>query len=304
MSKPLSANSTAEEALRGRRLSGLNVVVTGATSGLGAETTRVLAKAGAHVILAVRRPDLGREIAEHLGQSLPKNAGGLEVLPLDLSDLDSVRAFAAGFLASGRPLDLLINNAGIMAVPQGRTKQGFELQVGTNHLGHFALTNALMPALKAAPSARVVSLSSAAHRQASPERLIASLSGKAARYSAFGMYGDSKLANILFVKALARRLPPTVEAYALHPGVIATNLFQTKGLAGAAFKFVSKTIGFLFMKTVPQGAATSVYAATAPELSGHSGAYLSNCAVATPKAYALDEALAEEVWTLSERCVA
>jgi len=304
VSKPLSANSTAEEALRGRRLSGLNVVVTGATSGLGAETTRVLAKAGAHVILAVRRPDLGREIAEHLGQSLPKNAGGLEVLPLDLSDLDSVRAFAAGFLASGRPLDLLINNAGIMAVPQGRTKQGFELQVGTNHLGHFALTNALMPALKAAPSARVVSLSSAAHRQASPERLIASLSGKAARYSAFGMYGDSKLANILFVKALARRLPPTVEAYALHPGVIATNLFQTKGLAGAAFKFVSKTIGFLFMKTVPQGAATSVYAATAPELSGHSGAYLSNCAVATPKAYALDEALAEEVWTLSERCVA
>jgi NAD(P)-dependent dehydrogenase (short-subunit alcohol dehydrogenase family) len=304
VSKPLGANSTAEEALRGRDLAGLNVIVTGATSGLGAETTRVLTNAGAHVTMAVRKPDLGREIAERLGRSLPKNSGGIEVLPLDLSDLDSVRAFAAAFLASGRPLDLLINNAGIMAVPEGKTKQGFELQVGTNHLGHFALTNALLPALKAAPSARVVSLSSAAHRQAKPERLVASLSGKPVRYSAFGMYGDSKLANILFVKALARRLPRTVEAYALHPGVIATKLFQTKGLAGTAFKIVSKTFGFLFMKTVPQGAATSVYAATAPELSGHSGAYLSNCAVATPKAFALDEALAEEVWALSERCVA
>jgi WW domain-containing oxidoreductase len=304
MSEPLGAKSTAEEALRGRDLSGLNVLITGATSGLGTETTRVLAQAGAHVSMAVRKPDLGRETAERLGRNFPKNAGGIEVLSLDLSDLDSVRACAAGFLASGRPLHVLINNAGIMAVPEGKTKQGFELQVGTNHLGHFALTNALLPALKAAPSARVVSLSSAAHRQASPKRLVASLSGQSVRYTAFGMYGDSKLANILFVKALARRLPSTIEAYSLHPGVIATNLFQTKGLAGTAFKIVSKTLGFLFMKTIPQGAATSVYAATAPELSGHSGAYLSNCAIAAPKAYALDEALAEEVWSLSERCVA
>jgi WW domain-containing oxidoreductase len=304
VTKPLGSKSTAEEALGGRDLSGLNVIVTGATSGLGTETTRVLAQAGAHVIMAVRKPELGREIAEGLGRGLPKSAGGIEVLPLDLADLVSVRGFAAAFLASGRSLDLLINNAGIMAVPEGKTKQGFELQVGTNHLGHFALTKALLPALAAAPSARVVSLSSAAHRQASPQRLVASLSGKPIRYSPFGVYGDSKLANILFVKALARRLPSSVEAFALHPGVIATNLFQAKGLAGAAFKVVSKTFGFLFMKTVPQGAATSVYAATAPELSGHSGAYLSNCAIAVPKAYALDEALAEEVWTLSERCVA
>ena len=297
----LGSRTTAEQALRGASLSGKRAIVTGASSGLGVETTRVLALAGANVTLAVRSVPAGEAVAADLHAALPLTAGKLDVRPLDLADLASVRAFTDAIAAEGRPIDLLINNAGVMAPPLSKTAQGFELQLGINHLGHFLLTERLRPRMTAG---RIVNVSSGLHTRGSGARLLETLDDDNAyerrKYVPFDAYGDSKLANILFTRALAKRLPLSVLAFSLHPGVIPTNLSRSMGALGAVFR----TVGRLFMKTVAQGAATSVFAATAPELEGSSGAYLSDCAIAIPKAEALDDALAEKVWALSERCVA
>ena len=297
-SSELGVRTTAEEALRGRDLRGQTAIVTGATTGIGVETARVLAGAGARVVIAVRNVGAGQEVAARLRPGLP---GTLEVEALDLADLGSVRAFVERFRGSGRPLHLLVNNAGIMGVPQGRTAQGFERQVGTNHLGHFALTEGLRPSL--AVPARVVIVASRAHRRAVPRRLLASLAGEPFAYSPMGVYGDSKLANILHARALATRLPAGVEVFALHPGVIPTPLADDMGLGGRLFQVFGRGIGRGLFKTVPQGAATTIFAATAPELAGRSGAYLADCRLATPRPMALDGALAEEVWRRSEECL-
>lgn len=298
----LGKRSTAEEALQGQKLSGITAIVTGASSGLGVETTRVLALAGANVTMAVRSVEAGEKVKAQLLATLPKGAGALEVKPLDLSDLSSVRAFA---LASGDgPLDLLINNAGIMATPLGVTAQGFEQQMGTNHLGHFLLTSLLEPRLKQSKAARVVTVSSKLHERGTGASVLATLDADRGftqrRYAPFDAYGDSKLANILFVRGLAKRMPANVATFSLHPGVIATNLSRSMGIGGVLFR----TVGRLFLKSVPQGAATTVYAASAPELSGKSGAYLSDCALETPLHEALDETLVERVWALSQNAVA
>lgn len=299
MNERLGSRTTAQEALQGQSLAGKQAIVTGASSGLGIETTRVLALAGADVVMAVRNVKMGEEVATTLRASLPAGSGKLEVRALDLSDLATVRSFCEAWLREGRALHLLINNAGVMATPQSKTAQGFELQLGTNHLGHFALTTALLPALERSAPARVVVVSSGLHTRGKPQRLLATLEGKEVGYSPYGAYGDSKLANILFVKALAKRLPPGVEAFSLHPGVIPTQLSRTMGAMGAVFR----TVGRLFLKTVEQGAATSIFAATAPQLSGQSGAYLSDCRVAQPMAAALDPTLIDQVWAQSERAI-
>lgn len=291
MSK-LGSKSTAEQALQGQSLAGKTAIVTGATSGIGTETARVLANAGATVVLAVRNVKAGEALAKSLGKNV-------EVQALELGDLKSVKAFTDAWLASGRPLHLLVNNAGIMATPKGETAQGFELQVGTNHLGHFALTTALLPVLEKSAPSRIVALSSDLHKRGNGARLVAALEKKPTDYSPFGAYGDSKLANVLFARALARRLPAGVEVFSVHPGVINTNLSRSMGVLGAIYR----AVGGLFMKSIPQGAATSVYAATAPELKGQSGAYLSNCAVAPASSEGSDAALAEKVWALSERAI-
>lgn len=294
--------TNAEDALRGVSLKGKRALVTGAASGIGTETTRVLALAGADVILAVRNVADGERIAGELERSLPEGSGRLSVKALDLSDLARVRACAQAVAANGRSLDLLINNAGVMAPPLGFTRQGFEQQLGVNHLGHFLLTMLLMDRLSA--DARVVNLSSAAHYRGSGAGILATLDAdrryETRRYSRWTAYGDSKLANVLFTKGLARRLPPRALAFSLHPGVIATQLGRHLGKAGA----VAFAISRVFMKSVGQGAATTVFAAAAPELVGHSGAYLSDCNEKMPHAAARDEALVEQVWQLSERCVA
>lgn len=289
----LNSRTTAEEALQGQSLAGKTAIVTGATSGIGTETARVLAKAGATVVLAVRNVKAGAELAKSLG-------GNVEAMELELGDLGSVRRFTDAWLVSGRPLHLLVNNAGIMATPQGQTTQGFELQVGTNHVGHFALTKALLPVLEKSAPARIVALSSKLHERGQGARLVAALEKKPTDYSPFGAYGDSKLANVLFVKALAKRLPAGVEAFAVHPGVINTNLSRSMGVMGSIYR----AVGGLFMKSIPQGAATSVYAATAPELKGQSGAYLADCAVTKTSAEGSDAELAEKVWALSEKALA
>lgn len=294
----LGKRSTAEQALRGISLDGKRAIVTGASSGLGQETARVLALAGAEVTLAVRDVAAGEAVAAKLRALQPD--AKLVVRKLDLSDLGSVRRFADARLAEGGPLDLLINNAGIMATPLGFTAQGHESQVGTNHLGHFLLTTLLIPLL--AENARVVTVSSDLHGRADPQRLVRALGTGKDRtegYSPFGTYGDSKLANVLFTRALAKRLPPGRRAFSLHPGVIGTNLSRHLGVLSVAFTVGAK----LFSKSIPQGAATTVYAATAPELDGHSGAYLIDCALGQSSKAGRDDALAEQVWALSEQAV-
>jgi NAD(P)-dependent dehydrogenase (short-subunit alcohol dehydrogenase family) len=302
--RQLGSRSTAEQALRGASLRGKRAIVTGANSGLGAETVRVLAMAGANVIMGCRNAATGEEVATGLRAKLGADAGTLTVQPLDLSDLRFVDAFTEEERRRGEPLDLLINNAGVMATPLGRTAQGIELQLGTNHVGHFRLTLGLLPLLEAAPSARIVTVSSALHGRGRAERLVETLESdpryERRAYSRFDAYGDSKLANVLFTRALARRLPASVATFSLHPGVIPTPLSRNMGVGGALFR----VFGRPFMKSIPQGAATQVFAATASELEGESGAYLSDCAIDRPSRDALDDDLGRRVWKLTEEHVA
>jgi NAD(P)-dependent dehydrogenase (short-subunit alcohol dehydrogenase family) len=227
---------------------GRTVIVTGATSGLGLATARALHAAGAHVVLAVRDPDRGARVAE----SMP---GRSEVRRLDLADLDSVRAFARDW---DGPVDVLINNAGIMAVPAAVTVDGFELQFGTNHLGHFALTNLLLPHI----TERVVTLASAMHRVGSID--LADLNWRNRSYSPERAYGQSKLANLLFTLELQRRLSAArspVRAVAAHPGWAATNL---QSRSGSRMKDTAMAVGNrVFGGTPEQGALPTLFAATA-----------------------------------------
>jgi NAD(P)-dependent dehydrogenase (short-subunit alcohol dehydrogenase family) len=290
--------TTAEQARRDISLRGKVAVVTGAGAGLGTETARVLALAGAQVVMAVRNVPAGEAVARTLG-------GALEVMPLDLASVASIRAFARALLARHERIHLLVNNAGVMATPLGRTSDGFEMQMGTNHLGHFLLTTLLLDRLRASAPARVVVVASSAHRRGSREGVLATLDGdphyQQRRYRPFVAYGDSKLANILFARGLARRLAGSgVLAVSLHPGVIATNLSQHLGLGGKLYR----VLGPLFLKSVEQGAATSVFAATAPELTeAHAGLYLADCNEAQPTPPALDPELAESAWVLSEKAL-
>src|SRR5688500_11899546 len=171
----LGARTTAQEALRGASLAGKRAIVTAASSGRGIETSRVLALAGADVIMAVRNVGSGEEVATQIRSGLSSGTGMLEVRALDLADLRSVRAFAEQETSSGKPLHLLVNNAGVMATPLGATAQGMELQLGTNHLGHFLLTTLLQPSLEAAGDSRVVNVSSALHTRGRAARLLETL---------------------------------------------------------------------------------------------------------------------------------
>lgn len=300
----LTACSTAEDALGDARLDGRVAIVTGANAGLGAETARVLAEAGARVIMACRSVATGEIVATVLRSELGDRAGTLEVGVLDLADLASVRQFAADFLDAGAPLHILVNNAGVMATPLDKTRDGHELQVGTNHLGHFLLTSLLRPALEAAERARIVNVSSSLHGRGRGEHLLETLERDPAfarrKYVPFDAYGDSKLANVLFTKSLADIFPRSVEAFAVHPGVIPTQLSRNMGVLGTIYRAVGRP----FLKTVPQGAATSVFAATSSSLAGQSGAYLADCAIRSPSADARDASLATRLWQTSETLVA
>jgi NAD(P)-dependent dehydrogenase (short-subunit alcohol dehydrogenase family) len=228
--------------------SGRTVVVTGASSGLGAVTARELARAGAHVVLAVR------DVAKGEGVAAPF-AGEWEVRELDLASLASVRAFAAGW--SG-PLDVLINNAGIMAVPQGKTQDGFESQIGTNHLGHFALTNLLLPHV----TDRVVTVSSGAHRIGKMH--LDDLNWEHRRYDRWRVYGQTKLSNLLFTTELQRRLAEAgsaVRAVAAHPGYANTHLQSHTG--SRVNHLLMNVVGNrLFAQSDEQGALPTLFAAT------------------------------------------
>lgn len=228
------------------RMEGRTVVVTGASSGLGEHNAAELARAGARVVLAVRDIAKGERVAEAM-------TGDLEVRWLDLADLTSVRAFAAEWTG---PLDVLINNAGIMAVPEGETADGFEMQIGTNHLGHFALTALLLPSI----TDRVVTVSSQAHRMGRIH--LTDLNCERRRYHRWLAYGQSKLANLLFTTELQRRLALSgspVRAMAAHPGYAATGLTAH---FGGPFAAVADRVGRLAASSAADGALPTLYAAT------------------------------------------
>ncbi|GHB24278.1 oxidoreductase [Streptomyces umbrinus] len=244
--------------------SGRTVVVTGANSGIGYVTARELARRGARVVLACRSESRGTEAADRLAIEVPD--AGAEFEPLDLGDLDSVREFAAAYGRKYGRLDLLVNNAGLMALPQGRTADGFETQFGVNHLGHFALTGLLMPTLLTTPGARVVSVSSFVHALANID--INDLNSER-KYGRWTAYGRSKTANLLFVHELARRLAATgsdVVAAAAHPGYAATNLMTVAPrMQGRKTSERFMEIGSRFVaQSAEAGALPTLYAATAP----------------------------------------
>lgn len=227
---------------------GRRFVITGGNSGIGLEAARYLAEAGATVTIACRDRERGEQAAQEIG-------GHTDVAIVDLADLDSVRSFAESVT---EPIDVLINNAGVMAVPLGRTKQGFEMQFGVNHLGHFALTNLLLPKI----TDRVVSVSSGAHRRG--HIVLDDLNWERCRYQRWAAYGQSKLANLLFTLELERRLvaaSSSVRALAAHPGVAATNLTNHTGYpkaVGAVFGVATR----LLAQSQEMGSLPTVYAAT------------------------------------------
>jgi NAD(P)-dependent dehydrogenase (short-subunit alcohol dehydrogenase family) len=311
--KKFGARSTAQEVVEGRDLSDREAIVTGGASGIGVETARSLALAGARVIIATRDAAKGEAVAAALRRET--NSEKVEFRSLDLASLQSVRSFVADFLALRRELHLLINNAGIMAAPLAYTDAGLESQFGTNHIGHFCLTIGLLPALKAAGKARVVSLSSLGHRRS--EVYFDDINFRHRPYDPWLAYGQSKTANILFAVGMTQRFAADgVNTNAVHPGGIMT------GLQKYVPREEQLKMGWIDetgtpnprMKTTEQGAATSIWAAVAPELDNVSGQYLEDCAIAKPwsddrpmsgvKSYALDPINAERLWSVSEQVVA
>ena len=302
------AETTASEVAEGIDLRGKVALVTGGSSGLGQETARVLAARGAHVILTARDVPKGESVAAGIRASTGNER--VEVEDLELGSLKSVRAFAGRFLARHPTLHVLVNNAGVMACPPAKTADGFELQFGSNHLGHFLTTCLLAPALRRGAPSRVVSVSSRGH-QMSPV-VFEDIQFERRPYNKWLAYGQSKTANVLFAVGLERRLGARgVHANALHPGGIMTEL--SRHLQGEDWEFLqTRTRGMKF-KTVEAGAATSVFAATAPELEGRGGLYLEDCHVAAVndapdaldgvKSYALDPGNADRLWEVSEKLV-
>ncbi|MBD1554450.1 SDR family NAD(P)-dependent oxidoreductase [Pseudomonas typographi] len=295
------AHTTAAEVLEGRDLHGVTAMVTGGHSGLGLETTRALASAGAHVIVAARDPGAARPVLAGLGNVVADR--------LDLADLASVRDFAGRFLATGRHLDMLIGSAGIMACPETRRGPGWEAQFATNHLGHYALVNLLWPALKG--GARVVVVSSAGHHQSAIRWADVHFTQG---YDKWLAYGQSKTANALFAVHLDRLgQHEGVRAFSLHPGKIFTPLQRhiTQGeMVAAGWLDASGQPADPTFKTAQQGAATQVWAATSAQLQAMGGVYCEDCEIAEIDAseppsfvgvrpYAADPVQAERLWALS-----
>jgi len=303
------AKTTGLEVVEGIDLSGKTAIVTGGYSGLGLETTKILAGKGVRVVVPVRSPDKAAE-------SLSAVEGDVKTAPMDLSDIASVKAFAQGMVDQLDRLDLLINNAGIMACPEARVGPGWESQFGVNHMGHFALTGALMPLLKKTDGARVVALSSTAHK-------ITDIRWDDVQfekgYEKWKAYGQAKTANALFANALSRRMKDSGGlAFSLHPGGIFTPLQrhlpkeEMVALGWIDEDGEPTEMAKSGFKTPEQGCATTLWAATSAALVGKPGVYCEDCDIAEPTgegkaarwtgvdAHACDDASAEKLWALSE----
>ena len=316
MAGTFGATSTTDEVLAGVDLGGKRILVTGVSAGLGVETARVLAAHGAQVVGAAR--DLTKaHAATEAVRAGATNGGGLELVALDLANLASVRACADALNADGRPFDLIIANAGVMACPQGKTADGFETQFGTNHLGHFVLVNRIAPLLKS--GGRLVNLASAGHRFSDVDLVDPNF--ETTPYGEFVAYGRSKTANILFAVEFDRRHKARgVRAVAVHPGGIQTEL--GRHMTPAVMQQLMDNINaanaaadapaFTF-KTIPQGAATSVWSGIVAPADEVGGLYCEDCHVAElvetenirggVRAYALDPDRARALWAKSEEMV-
>ena len=285
---------------------GKTALITGANSGIGYQAALELARHGAHVLLGCRNEAKGRAALERLLREAP--GASAEVVPLDMASLASVRAFAAAFIGRGIALDLLINNAGVMALPKRElTEDGFERQFGTNHLGHFALTGLLLPALLAAPAPRVVTVASLAHRTG---KIDFDNLQRERGYEGWDAYNASKLANILFAKELDRRARAAhsrLLSLAVHPGVSTTSIFENGPGTMNLKAIMVKLLAPVMMQNDEAGALPTLYAATSPDAKG--GEYIGPDGfgelkgapvVVQPRPQALDVAVGERLWTVSE----
>ncbi|MCB9592204.1 MAG: SDR family NAD(P)-dependent oxidoreductase [Sandaracinaceae bacterium] len=308
------ARSTGAEVLADIELAGKTAIVTGGYSGIGVETTRALAAKGVTVIVPVRSP-------EKAAESLRGIEGDVRTAPLDLADLGSVRSFAESMVSELSQLDLLINNAGIMACPEARVGPGWESQFGVNHMGHFALTQGLLPLIRKTAGARVVALSSTGHKISDVRW--DDLHFEEASYEKWKAYGQAKTANALFANALSRRLRDSGGlAFAVHPGGIFTPLQrhlpkeEMVALGWIGEDGEPSELAKAGFKTPEQGCSTTLWAATSPKLEGKAGVYCEDCDVAAPteagplarykgvNAHASSDESAERLWELSEKLLA
>jgi retinol dehydrogenase 12 len=261
-------------------------LITGTNTGIGRTTAEALAARGGRIVLAARSSEKAMPVVNDLRSRFPGTE--IEFLPIDLADLHSVRRAASTVLGWGKPLDVLINNAGV-AGAEGLTKDGFEVTIGTNHLGHFVLTEMLLPLLAASGEGRIVNVSSEAHRSAKGIDFT-TLRNPGVRKTSFQAYARSKLMNILHARELSHRT--RVHTYALHPGVVATDIWR-------ALSPWMQAILKLFMISSEKGARTTVYCATAPELASASGRYYEKSREKEPAPLATDERLARELYEWS-----
>ncbi|XP_002158995.1 probable oxidoreductase [Hydra vulgaris] len=319
MCSKFGEDTTAMEVVEGISLKGYEVIVTGGNSGIGIETIRALAKAGARCVLSTRDLEKGHQVAKELIAFTGNDQ--IEVELLELDSLESVDNFVQRFLAKNRPLNILVNNAGVMACPKSFTKNGFETQFGVNHMGHFALTVGLLPALKEGAKlmnnkSRVVNVSSTAHAFQNVDFNDIHFT-KGRKYEKFLSYGQSKTCNCLFSLALTKRFfNDGIASNSVMPGVIMTNLGRHIGKDFWIERELIDENGKLLkkFKTIEAGASTSVWAAVSPELEGKSGLYLENCSVGKEEAdikkihtlfvgyapYIMNEEAADKLWNISE----
>jgi len=315
MSNSFGATSTTDEVLQGIKLTGKRVLVTGVSAGLGIETARALAAHGAEVIGAARDLSKAQAATEQV-RAQAMNGGSLNLVQIDLASLASVRRCADGLLAAGKPFDVIIANAGVMACPKGATVDGFETQFGTNHLGHFVLVNRIASLL--GPGSRLVNLSSAGHRYADVD--LEDPNFEHTPYAEFTAYGRSKTANVLFAVEFDRRHKASgVRAAAVHPGGIRTELSRhlTRDVLDKLIAEINasqpKGAAPFSYKSIPQGAATSVWAACVADAEAIGGRYCEDCHVAEAASapglrmgvqpYALDPQRARALWQKSEELV-
>jgi NAD(P)-dependent dehydrogenase (short-subunit alcohol dehydrogenase family) len=315
MTQSFGATSTSDDVLRDVNLNGKRILVTGASAGLGVETARALAAHGAEVIGAARDLSKAQAATEQV-RAQATNGGSLHLVQLDLASLESVRRCADGLLAAGKPLDVIIANAGVMACPKGTTADGFETQFGTNHLGHFVLVNRIASLLR--PGSRLVNLSSAGHRFADVD--LEDPNFEHTPYAEFTAYGRSKTANALFAVEFDRRHKAGgVRATAVHPGGIQTELgrYMTPEVRDRLIAEINanqpKGGSPFSWKSIPQGAATSVWAACVADAQAIGGRYCEDCHVAEivegqgvrggVRPYALNPEHAKALWAKSEEMV-
>lgn len=281
-----------------RSMRGKTVIITGSNSGIGKETAKELASRGARVILACRNVQLAAKAAEQIRSFTSK--GELVVRELDLSSFDSIHRFVSDFLSSEKRLDVLINNAGIFRCPFMTTKEGFEMQFGVNHLGHFLLTNLLLDRLKESAPSKVVVVASALYKNGKID--FDNLNGEK-KYSKEDAYNNSKLANVLFTRHLAKKLHGTnVDVAALCPGLVWTNAGRHMDTPWWKLVLMSP-LAAIFVKTPNQGCQTVVQCAVVEAVEGHSGSLFVDCKKAEYAPVALDDDLAEQLWEVSEQLV-